>query len=80
MSTFKETARRSYNTEVRQPWNPLIKACLDAVDRHISLYLRTGEIKHLKQAQTLREYVSGLKEWIKTEENQGKSNQKEKEQ
>ena len=72
MSTFEETSRRSYNTEIREPWNPVIKTCLDAIDRHVSLHLRTGDARHLIQAQMLREYVSGLKEWILEEESEGK--------
>jgi hypothetical protein len=72
MSTFKETPRRTYNTDIREPWNPVIKTCLDAIDKHVSLYIETGDVRHLKQAQMLREYVSGLKEWIRDEEREGK--------
>lgn len=68
MSTFKETSRRSYNTKTREPWNPVIKTCLDAIDRHVSLYIKSGDVRHLRQAQMLREYVSELKEWIRDEE------------
>lgn len=46
------------------PWNPVIKACLNAIDEHVALYLKTGEQWHLAQAQILREYVAELKEWI----------------
>lgn len=67
MSTFDDT-KRTYNTDVREPWNPVIKTCLDAVDKHVSLHLGTGDELHLKQAELLREYVSRLKEWIRSEE------------
>jgi hypothetical protein len=67
MENFDET-KRTYNTEVREPWNPVIKTCLDAVDRHMSLYLDTGSTIHLKQAELLRAYVRGLKEWVRSEE------------
>ena len=70
MENFDET-KRTYNTKVREPWNPVIKTCLDAIDRHMSLYLDSGCIRHLQQAKLLREYVAGLKEWVRSEEIEG---------
>jgi|LakMenEpi03Aug12_release.lakeMendotaPanAssembly.Ray.scaffolds.fasta_scaffold196832_3 hypothetical protein len=70
MENFDET-KRTYNTKVREPWNPVIKTCLDAIDRHMSLYLDSGCIRHLQQAELLREYVAGLKEWVRSEEIKG---------
>jgi hypothetical protein len=67
MENFDET-KRTYNTEVREPWNPVIKTCLDAIDRHMSLHLRTGCPQNLQQAELLRAYVAGLKEWVRSEE------------
>lgn len=60
--------RRSWNTPLREPWNPVIKACLNAIDCHIALYLQTKDAWHLAQAQTLREYVATLKDWIHRQE------------
>ena len=58
------TEKRTWNNPTREPWNPLIKACLDGVDRHTRMYLETGDTSHLDQAQLLRDYVLGLKVWI----------------
>lgn len=55
---------RTWNTPVREPWNPVIKQCLNAIDEHMRLYLESGEVWHLRQAQILREYVLDLKKWI----------------
>lgn len=46
----------------------MIKECLQAVDRHVALYLATNDRQHLNQAAALRGYVSGLKDWINQEE------------
>lgn len=59
---------REWNTPVREPWNPIIKKCLDAVDEHNRQYLDTGNIWHLTQAEILRKYVYDLKTWIHTQE------------
>jgi hypothetical protein len=53
---------------VREPWNPLIKQCLDAVDRHEELYRTTGNGWHAAKAQDLRWYVAELKDWIHAQE------------
>ena len=59
---------REWNTPVREPWNPVIKKCLDAVDEHTRQHLKTGDEWHLSQAQILRNYVKDLKVWIHKEE------------
>lgn len=65
--------RRTWNTPLREPWNPVIKQCLNAIDHHMALYLKTKDFRHLTQAAALREYVANLKEWIHEQERQGKS-------
>lgn len=59
---------RTYNTKVREPWNPKIKTILDAIDLHIKLHLETGEVFHINQAEILRNYVYNLKSWIESQE------------
>jgi hypothetical protein len=59
---------REWNTPIREPWNPVIKKCLDAVDQHVQQHLTTGDEWHLSQAETLRKYVKDLKVWIHKEE------------
>ena len=59
---------REWNTEVREPWNALIKEALRGVDRHNKLYVLMGDERHLRMAEALRRYVTGLKEWIVGEE------------
>ncbi len=56
--------KRSWNNPTREPWNPVIKACVNAIDHHTRMYLETKDRWHLDRAQTLREYVSELKDWI----------------
>lgn len=63
--------KREWNTPLREPWNPVIKQCLNAIDEHVKLYIHTGDRFHLGQAQTLREYVQALKDWIHLCEKQG---------
>jgi hypothetical protein len=60
--------RRSWNTPLRAPWNPVIKACLNAIDEHVKLYLESGDSWHLRQAESLRNYVANLKDWIHSQE------------
>ena len=62
------TERRTFNTPLREPWNPIVYQCLRAVDCHNAQYFLTGNIWHLKQAELLRQYVRGLKDWIREEE------------
>ena len=59
---------REWNTPIREPWNPIIKKCLDAVDEHNQQHLKTGDEWHLSQAEILRKYVKDLKVWIHKEE------------
>lgn len=63
--------RRTWNNPVREPWNPVIKACLNAVDHHVRLYLETQDPWHMDQAEILRVYTLELKKWIHATE--GKS-------
>ena len=56
--------RRTWNTSSREPWNPVIKACLNAIDEHVRLYLETHDAWHMDQAQALRAYINQLKLWI----------------
>jgi hypothetical protein len=62
------TERRTFNTPLREPWNPIVYQCLRAVDCHNTQYFLTGNAWHLKQAELLRHYVRGLKDWIREEE------------
>ena len=64
--------RRTWNTPLREPWNPVIKHCLNAIDEHVRLYLETHDAWHMEQAQTLRNYVSHLKDWIHRTEGKNK--------
>jgi len=56
--------RRTWSTEVRDPWNGKIHNILQAIDLHVRLYLQTGEEIHLELADVLRKYVFALKEYI----------------
>ncbi len=60
--------RRTWNTPIREPWNPVIKKCLNAIDEHVSLYLETGDKWHMEQAEVLRKYTMDLKRWIHGQE------------
>jgi hypothetical protein len=64
---------RTWNTPIRDPWNPIIKHCLNAIDYHIDLFVQTHDPWHFCQAQKLRDYLKDLKNWITEEE--GKSNE-----
>lgn len=57
-------SRRTWNTPTREPWNPVIKHCLNAIDLHVDLYLKTHDSRHMDQAKLLRGYVLELKQWI----------------
>ena len=61
-------AQREWNTPVREPWNALIKQALQGIDRHNMLWFVSGDGWHLQQAQVLRNYVAGLKDWIQQQE------------
>jgi hypothetical protein len=62
------TERRTFNTPLREPWNPIVYQCLRAVDCHNSQYFLTGNAWHLEQSELLRQYVRSLKDWIREEE------------
>lgn len=59
---------RTFNTEVRSPWNSVIHYSLRAIDNHTREFLRTGDVWHEKKASVIREYVTELKDWIILEE------------
>ena len=61
-------SKRTWNTPVREPWNPIIKHCLNAIDYHIDLYMKTNNSWHLIQAEHLRTYLHNLKIWITAQE------------
>lgn len=58
------TERRTWNSPVREPWNPYIHQSLMAVDRHVTLYCQTGDQRHLEMAQLIRQHTDCLKMWI----------------
>jgi hypothetical protein len=60
--------RRTFNTPLREPLNPIISHMLKAVDWHISTYWSTGDQWHLEQAQAMRNYVLELKDWVMVQE------------
>jgi hypothetical protein len=62
------TERRTFNTPLREPWNPIVYQCLRAVDCHNAQYFLTGNVWHLEQSELLRHYVRSLKDWIREEE------------
>ena len=62
------TERRTFNTPLRAPWNPIVYQCLRAVDCHNEQYFLTGNVWHLEQSELLRQYVRSLKDWIREEE------------
>ena len=64
-------SKREWDTPVREPWNPLIKHALAAIDRHEDLYRKTRHGWHARKAHDLRRYVCELKDWIKAEEING---------
>ena len=60
--------RRTFNTPIREPWNPVIHRLLQAVDHHNSAFLRDGNPWHLQKATFIREYLHELKTWMHAEE------------
>jgi hypothetical protein len=62
---------REFNTQFREPWNPIIKKCVDAIDLHTKLYLETGDPFHSFQCNLLRQYLYNLKDWIHQTEPEG---------
>lgn len=64
--------RRTWNTPVREPWNPVIHQLLKAIDEHGREYLATGDPWHAAKAELLRSYVRELKGWIHALEHKGR--------
>ncbi len=60
--------RRTWNSPVREPWNPIIHHLLKAVDTHNRLYFETCDEWHLQKAREMCAYVVELKNWIKDQE------------
>jgi len=68
MSTTNLSERRSFNTEIRAPWNPVIHNLLKAIEYHVHYDLEKDSEYHRQQAAVLRKYVANLKDWIEKEE------------
>jgi hypothetical protein len=45
---------REWNTPIREPWNPVIKKCLDGVDEHVKAYIKTGDDWHLITSRSVK--------------------------
>jgi len=60
--------RRTFNTPIREPWNPVIHNLLRAIDNHMGLYLQHRDPWHLQKAAILREYIRELKAYIHRKE------------
>lgn len=60
--------RRTFNTPLREPLNPIIHRLLQAVDWHNARYFEDGNPWHLEKAALIRQYVHELKTWIKAKE------------
>ncbi len=62
------TERRTFNTPLREPLNPIIYQCLRAIDWHNAQYFVTMDQWHLEKAAIIRQYVIELKAWIYEQE------------
>jgi len=60
--------RRTFNTPTREPWNAPIHNILKAIDAHMALYLKHGDLWHLEKAAMLRAYLHELKSYIHRQE------------
>lgn len=60
--------RRTFNTPLREPLNPIIHRLLQAIDWHNSRYFEDHDPWHLEKAESLRSYVKELKNWVKKQE------------
>jgi hypothetical protein len=56
--------RRTWNTPIREPWNPVVHQLLKAVDEHGRMFRATGDPFHAREAEQLRQYLHRLKTWI----------------
>lgn len=63
--------RRTFNTPLREPLNPIIHRLLQAVDWHNTQYFKDGNIWHLEKADIIRQYVRELKAWVYEQEKDG---------
>lgn len=61
-------SQRTFNTVVREAWNPCIHHVLKAIDLHNECYFKDRNSWHLDQADRLRSYLVDLKTWIKGQE------------
>jgi hypothetical protein len=62
------TERRTFNTPLREPLNPIIHRLLQAVDWHNAQYFKDHNRWHLEKAAIIRQYVTELKAWVYEEE------------
>jgi hypothetical protein len=60
--------RRTFNTPLREPLNPIIHRLLQAVDWHNARYFKDHNQWHLDKAAIIRQYVTELKAWVYEEE------------
>ena len=60
--------RRTFNTPLREPLNPIIHRLLQAVDWHNSQYFKDNNPWHLQKADIIRQYVRELKAWVYEQE------------
>lgn len=65
---------REWDTPIREPWNPVIKQLLRAIDHHTREHLASGDLWHDEKARQLRSYVGELKDWIHQREAQSPDN------
>jgi len=65
------TERRTFNTPLREPLNPIIYQSLRAIDWHNAQYFLTMDQWHLEKAAIIRQYVRELKAWIYEQEERG---------
>lgn len=49
---------------MREPWNPIIRSVIKAIDEHNMMYFKTGDYWHVQKAKELRQYLIELKDWI----------------
>lgn len=55
---------RTFNTEIREPWNKPIHNILKTIDIHNEEFIKTGNHWHLEKAKVLKDYLIELKSWI----------------
>ncbi len=60
--------RRTFNTPLRAPLNPIIHRILQAIDWHNSQFFKDGNLWHVEQTAILRQYVRELKTWVHAQE------------